>query len=507
MSDRLIPVLSMMAHAEKQPNNIALSDDNSELTWSELKNSVINTAKSISSQINGASKKRVAVFFDGSAEMVIAILAVQLAGGAYIPLEPKIPDARIDAIFAAASPSLILTDGKNLQSCTAIASRLNVPLAVIDAGSPQPLTHHLGFTITPGELPQLTPEMPAVVFFTSGSTGKPKGVELCHIGYQRWFEGVQELMSVKPNDRVALTTNHSFDLSLGEIVLALVSGAALYVPSQSTVRDPFSLLPWLDKHRITIWQSVPSLMRQILHFYPQSDALNSLRIMMFCGEPLEVSLVAKFKASFTHTSAQPLNLYGPVEASVQVSWCWAYEYLNSDLTVVPLGKPLKHAHITLKDFGDGTQEIQVSGEHLALRYLDEEKTRQAFIENDAPRPRYYRTGDIGRLNDNGDIEYQGRVDDQVKINGYRIELSEIERNIVEHFGARDACVLPVLKNERYELAAFVVTEQQDPKALRRKLAEYLPVYMLPRNIFFLDALPLTSNGKRDKVKLKMDYLV
>lgn len=506
MNNMLIPVLSMMEHAKNRPDNIALTDENSELTWMQLHNTVVNVAKKIAPVLSVGKEKRVAVFFDGSAEMVIAILAVQLAGGAYIPLEPKIPDVRIDAIFDASSPALMLTDGKNRQACEAIAARLAVPLAVIDAQSSQPVTELQGYSAAGDALPSLTPQMPAVVFFTSGSTGKPKGVELSHIGYQRWFEGVQELMAVKPDDRVALTTNHSFDLSLGEIVLSLVSGAALYVPSQTVVRDPFSLLPWLDRHSITIWQSVPSLMRQILHFFPQSDALRTLRIMMFCGEPLEVSLVAKFREAFTHTSAQPLNLYGPVEASVQVSWCWAYEYLHSALTVVPLGKPLKHAQIQLVDFGEGSQEIQVSGEHLALRYLDEEKTRQAFIDHDPSRPRYYRTGDIGALNDNGDIEYRGRVDDQVKINGYRIELSEIEKNITAHFAASDACVIPVLTEDRYELAAFVVAENHDSKALRRTLAETLPVYMLPRRVFFLDALPLTSNGKRDKVRLKTEYL-
>lgn len=506
VNDVLIPVLSVMEHANNRPDKLALVDENNELTWVQLQDTVINVAKSIMPLVQAGKEKRVAVFFDGSAEMVIAILAVQLAGGAYIPLEPKIPDVRIDAIFETAAPNLILTDIKNSQACTAIASRLDVPLAIIDAQSSHPVRQCQGFVPEDCVLPTLTPQMPAVVFFTSGSTGSPKGVELSHIGYQRWFEGVQELMAVTPDDHVALTTNHSFDLSLGEIVLSVVSGATLYVPSQTIVRDPFSLIPWLDKHSITIWQSVPSLMRQILYFYPQSNALSSLRIMMFCGEPLEVSLVAKFRDSFTNTTARPLNLYGPVEASVQVSWCWAYEYMNSGLTIVPLGKPLKHAYIQLEHLGDGTHEIQISGEHLAIRYLEHEKTRLAFIDNDATRPRYYRTGDIGVLNDKGDIEYRGRIDDQVKINGYRIELSEIEKNIIERFAARDACVVPVLKEDRYELAAFVVSDNHDHKALRRTLAEALPIYMLPRTFFFLDVLPLTSNGKRDKVKLKMDYL-
>ncbi|MDF4801518.1 amino acid adenylation domain-containing protein [Vibrio parahaemolyticus] len=495
-----VPVENILLYGDTTPDAIAIVDDEKSLTYRELKLAVTNLARSIVDYFDNIEEKRAIVLSDGSTDMVVAILAIQCAGGAYIPIEPKVPLERVRSIFDDASPRLIINDLRNSERAIELSNALDIPQ----------LTCQLNSLVTAENqpsppLPKLLPKTPAVVFFTSGSTGKPKGVELGHLGYQAWFEGIQECFNVSQGDRVALTTNHSFDLSLGELLLGLVSGATLVVAPQSTVRDPLSIIPWLDKHKITVWQSVPSLMKQILPFYDLSDALTSLRVLMFCGEPLELDLARNFHTTFPKSLARAINLYGPVEASIQVTWCWADKYFDSNMVNVPIGKELAYANVDTIPHGQSGQELIVSGPHLALRYLDEDKDREAFISEDGSS-RYYKTGDLVVKGEDGDLIFDGRTDDQVKINGYRIELPEIEKALLQHTAATDACVIAHTEGTEKTLVAFVVAEDTNSREMRRQLSTSLPVYMLPKRFVFMDKLPLTQNGKRDKVLMKREYI-
>ncbi|KPW37129.1 Non-ribosomal peptide synthetase [Pseudomonas coronafaciens pv. atropurpurea] len=509
MDEMAVPILSIITLSSYQPDTIALVDDFSSVSYRNAIIHIETVSEQIASCVANSLTKRVMAYFAGSAEMVLAILGAQLSGAAYIPIEPKTPGSRIDAIADVAKPCVIMTDSQNRQGAQSIAERLGIPLVVLslkNAGKTLDIFRE-GYREQPFIVERLTSSTPAVVFFTSGSTGTPKGVELSHLGYYRWFEGVQDLIQVKRGDRVALTTNHSFDLSLGELYLGLMSGATLYVPRQSTVRDPLSLVPWLDQHEITVFQSVPSLMRRILLFRESAgQGLETVRTIMFCGEPLEQQLVKKVKDSFPFSHTRILNLYGPVEASVQVTYCWAEEYLGSEDVIIPLGKPLKHVVVRLVEVDDTSHELQITGDHLALRYLDEKKTRESFINDEAEGIRFYRTGDLGRLNARGDLEYHGRVDDQVKINGYRIELGEIEKTIIDHFKATDCCVLVEKSEGEPSLVAFVVSPNDSVADLRRAVADHLPTYMIPRTVIFIESIPLNTNGKRDKPSLRAEYL-
>jgi D-alanine--poly(phosphoribitol) ligase subunit 1 len=495
-SDNPIPIHRILAWAERSPSSLALQDQNHSLNYLQLKQVVTTQAQNILPSFISGREKRVIVLSEGSAEMVIAILATQLAGGAYIPIEPKVPFERIKAIYEAARPALLVYDTNQTNLARQLAVELGMPHLHCN------LTSLLQSSHSPQTLlPQLLPSTPAVVFFTSGSTGTPKGVELAHYGYQAWYEGIQDCFTVEPGDRVALAANHSFDLSLGELLLGLVSGATLVVPTQSVVRDLLNFVPWVEENCITIWQAVPSLMRMLLQFHQSSARLQNLRILMLCGEALEVALVRKFYMSFPQTQAKAINLYGPVEASIQVSWCWAGEYISSDLVNVPIGKALKHAVIDMIPLDDSScHQLVIKGPHLALRYLDSDKTREAFIE-DVDTPRYYKTGDLAVRNERGDLEYLGRIDHQVKINGYRIELSEIEYALINSADVEDACVVAIAKGAEQELVAFIVAKEISVPEIRGKLSSTLPLYMLPKRFVFLEQLPLTDNGKRDRVKM------
>ncbi|EDP58805.1 amino acid adenylation domain-containing protein [Vibrio sp. AND4] len=500
LNKECIPVEAILLHGDITPDAIAVVDDEISLTYRELKIAVTQLAHSIFEYFNNTDEKRAMVLSDGSADMVIAILAIQYAGGAYIPIEPKVPMERVRSIFNDASPRLIINDFRNSIRAKELSDALNIPQLTYQFDSSENIGSQPSVA-----LPKLHPHTPAVVFFTSGSTGKPKGVELGHLGYQAWFNGIQECFNVTQGDRVALTTNHSFDLSLGELLLGLVSGATLVVAPQSTVRDPLSIIPWLNKHKITVWQSVPSLMKQILPFYDLSDALRSLKVLMFCGEPLELDLVRSFHTTFSHSPARAINLYGPVEASIQVTWCWADKYLDCDMTHVPIGKALAYANIDTIPHGKSDQELIVSGPHLALRYLDDEKDRKTFITEGGSN-RYYKTGDLVLKREDGELVFNGRTDDQVKINGYRIELPEIEKALLQHTAATDACVIAHTEGTETKLVAFVVTKETNSREIRRQLSTSLPIYMLPKRFVFMDKLPLTQNGKRDKVLMKKEYI-
>lgn len=510
-----VPVNQIIELAKQQPDKLALVDHSVRLTYSALAQSISSVADKIKRHCANTDTPRVVVCSSGSAAMVINILAAQCAGAAYVPLELHIPEKRVDAIFADAVPCLILAEAENEQQTRKVAERHNVPVGITLFDENGDGDNYASVTLPSTQPPEqdldkvVTEQTSAVLFFTSGSTGRPKGVDLAHAGYAKWFEGVAEISNVTSSDRVALTTNHSFDLSLGELLLGLVSGATLYVASQSLVRDPLTIVDWLDKNEITIWQSVPSLLKQIVSAHQNSESLQSLRLLLTCGEPLEVELVRKFKHNFKSSSARVLNLYGPVEASIQVAYCWADDYLSREEKVVPLGKPLKHAKLQLLNLDNGQQELCITGKHLAKRYLDQEKTLAAFItdrtqfEDDAV---YYKTGDISSINELGDYTYQGRADSQIKLNGYRIETAEISQAICSETQASDAAVILHEGNNQKELVAFVVSEDTSKLNLRRAISKVLPVYMLPREIIFVPALPLTLNGKLDLVSLKQEYL-
>lgn len=205
MDEIAVPILSIITLSSYQPDTIALVDDFSSVSYRNAIIHIETVSEQIASCVANSLTKRVMAYFAGSAEMVLAILGAQLSGAAYIPIEPKTPGSRIDAIADVAKPCMIMTDSQNRQGAQSIAERLGIPLVVLSlkkAGKTLDIFRE-GYREQPFTVERLTSSTPAVVFFTSGSTGTPKGVELSHLGYYRWFEGVQDLIQVKRGDRVA----------------------------------------------------------------------------------------------------------------------------------------------------------------------------------------------------------------------------------------------------------------------------------------------------------------
>lgn len=505
------PVISILMLAENRQERIALESDAKALNYGQLAESIRKVAAEIQDHGESVNQSRILLLANSSIELVVGLLAIQYSGNAYIPLESKVPFLRISEMITAARPKAILCDAQNVELANEIASKFNIQVFLLEIDKKE--SGELLICVNekelignkfPSTLTDFGLDHPAVVFFTSGSTGKPKGVELFHLGYWHWFQSIKNILPLKDGDRIGFTTNISFDLSLGEILLGLMSGNTLVICDQEVVRDPVAYLNWLQNKKISIMQSVPSLLKQVVLHNTDNTSLADLKCLMMCGEALEVQLVRDFKQRFPMCKADVINLYGPVETSIQVSYCWADEYINSENINVPIGQPFQSAKLKLARINESDQfEICIAGNHLANGYLDVEKTTRAFVRDEThfgSSEIFYRTGDLGRINIHGDYECLGRIDDQIKIKGYRVELGEIEHVIKNQQDIYDACVVSVKIEGLDTLIAFVISEHKSAITLRRNIAQVLPGYMLPK-VIFVDNIPLTINGKRDKVKL------
>ena len=438
----------------------------------------------------GAGPDRiVAVALDRSVELPVALLAILRTGAAYLPLDPDHPKERLAGIMAQAKPAALLTS-------PALLDRIPVNLPVL-------LTDDWA-TDGCGDLPASSPEDLAYVIFTSGSTGAPKGVAVEHRAIVNRLLWMAAEYGISPQDRVLQKTPASFDVSVWEFFLPLMTGAELVMAPPGAHRDPALLGAVIRRHRITTLHFVPSMLSAFLAA-PASAGLSLTRV--FCsGEELGADLRDRFHRRIT---AELHNLYGPTEAAVDVSYWPAGAADTSD--PVPIGWPVWNTRLAVLDSrmrpvppglaGD----LYLGGRQLARGYLDrDDLTRDRFIADPAdPGGRLYATGDLARLRPDGAVVFLGRSDHQVKIRGLRIELGEIEAAIMATGLAREAVVIAREDHagEKRLTAYLVPTPQHVPGLLAKRLAGRLPGYMLPAAEVLLDAMPVTVNGKLDRKAL------
>jgi amino acid adenylation domain-containing protein len=452
----------------------------------------------------------VGVCMERSIELVVGLLAVLKAGGAYLPLNPEYPAERLEFMLAQSGASAVLCQQTLIDRLAAVRLRIIALDAALDAApndfASRP-TSDLGRTIHG--------DTPAYVIYTSGSTGQPKGVVNTHAGIVNRLLWMQDRYRLTPDDSVLQKTSFSFDVSVWEFFWPLIAGARLVLAQPGGHRDPKYLARTIVDENITIVHFVPSMLQL---FLTERDSLDcqSLRHVICSGEALSVDLQNRFLDRF---SAELHNLYGPTEAAVDVtSWACRRE---QDQMNVPIGKPISNTRILLLDEAlqpvpvDCPGELFIGGQGLARGYLKRgDLTAERFIPDpfgDEPGGRIYRTGDLARYRQDGAIEFLGRLDHQVKIRGFRVELREIETVLAGHPSVRECTV--VLRdydlNDRRLIAYFVSAAGGDPPSsiqLRRYLAEKLPDYMVPSFFVVLDSMPLSTNGKLDRATLpEPDY--
>jgi amino acid adenylation domain-containing protein len=486
---------------ETYAENAALDDGNDALTYRDLERSSRALAADLQREGMGPNGI-VAIVADRSVMLAVAIVGVLLSAGAYLPVDPTWPRARIAQVMNDARPAVILCDDPASVEDMLGGAEDHCPVMGLSrwAGSTAPEAVKPDAQNTPSELDL------AYVIYTSGSTGIPKGAGVPHRGIVNRLRWMQEQFPIGPGDCVLQKTPYTFDVSVWEFLWPLFTGARLFLAEPGGHRDPAYLAETIRRERVTIVHFVPSMLDLFLAEV-ELDSLPSLRHVIASGEALSTALANRFTS--THDAALH-NLYGPTEASIDVSF-WTCERPERGRSV-PIGRPIRGVRLTVRhESGRRARvgeigELYIGGVCLAREYINRpELTAKSFVSGiDGTQERYYRTGDLARWTQEGLLEYHGRTDHQVKLHGQRIELGEIEAVAAEHpaVGMAVAVVHPDPRGlPRLVLYASPDLDERTLDELRRHLSHRLPQSYLPSLIISLDRLPLTASGKCDRSAL------
>ncbi|WP_215543874.1 non-ribosomal peptide synthetase [Amycolatopsis sp. CA-230715] len=439
----------------------------------------------------------VAVALPRSAELVVAVLAVLKAGAAYLPIDPAYPEDRLAFMLTDAAPVRVLTTGK----IGAGLPLTGVGHLVLD--DPEEAAALAALPATdPSDADRVAPlsaANPAYVIYTSGSTGRPKGVAVTHTGIANFSANQRLRYGITGSSRVLQFVSPSFDVSVAEFCLALLSGACLVVAPETTVGADLARL--LDEQRITHAHVPPSLLASVPKL-----ALPVFRVLIIGAETCAPDVLA-----FWSRDRLVINAYGPTESTVDVT-CWACE--PGEPGPVPIGKPIVGARVYLLDAAlrpvppGVVGELYAAGPGVARGYVNHPGlTAARFVPCPFgdPGTRMYRTGDLARWRADGNLEFAGRLDEQVKIRGFRIEPGEIEAVLTEHPEvAQSAVTVREDRPGKRRLVAYVALvdgETLSASELRARVADRLPEHMVPAAFVFLPTLPLTPNGKLDREAL------
>ena len=477
------------------PDATALIFEDRRLSYAQLNEQANRLAHRLRRSGVGADSL-VAVLMERSVEMVISLFAILKAGGAYVPLDPQYPHERLLVMLEDATPQVLLTQSH---------LRLRVPAQtaeVIEVDADRELESESVANIAS----EVGPENLAYVIYTSGSTGKPKGVMVPHRGVCNRLLWMQEVYGLDQSDRVLQKTPFSFDVSVWEFFWPLMTGAALVVAKPAGHKDSGYLLQLIASEGVTTLHFVPPMLRVFLEEESLEECASVKRVIC-SGEALSWELQEKF---FARIAAPELhNLYGPTEASIDVTW-WQCER-GETRREVPIGRPIANTQVYVLDtrmepVATGVVgDLYLGGVGLARGYLGRpELSAERFVPHPFSRSegeRLYRTGDLARWRSEGVLEFNGRVDGQVKVRGFRIETGEIESVLNQHPHVRESVV--VVKGDEQRLIAYLTAEDTAPasEALRSFAKERLPEYMLPSQFVMLDTIPLTPNGKVDRKAL------
>ncbi|MFG1678311.1 amino acid adenylation domain-containing protein [Micromonospora sp. NPDC049282] len=488
---RSLPRL-FLARAEATPHAVAVRSDAGELTYAELADRATALAHHLRAQ-GVAAETPVGVAVDRSGDLAVAVLAVLLAGGVYVPLPPEYPAERLAYLTADSGAALILTDGTTRVALPAGVPtvRLDQPLPAVRSGDRR-------------ELPDAVDDQAAYLVHTSGSTGRPKGVMITHAGIRNRVLWSVERYRMTAADRLLHKTTIGFDAAVWEILAPLVSGGSVVMAPPDGHRDPAVMIDAIVRSGATMLQVVPSVLR-LLVADPRLGECTSLRVVCSAGEALPAELCRRLAGVL---DVEVVNTYGPTEASIDAT-AWTYRPADPAPTV-PIGAPLPNTRVSVVDadgglVGIGTPgELRIGGVGLARGYLGRAGlTAERFSPDpyaDEPGARWYHTGDLVRWRPDGALEFLGRTDDQVKVNGVRVEPDEIRAAIEEHPEVDAVTVLARRSAEDgIRLVAYVVPAV--PGDLRERLAERLPAALVPAVFVGLGALPLTVNGKVDRAAL------
>jgi amino acid adenylation domain-containing protein len=509
--ERSLPAL-FAERAAAQPDAVAVLTPSAAWSYAELAGFASALAGELRSRGIGTGVF-VGVCMRRGAEMVGATLAILEAGAAYVPVDQELPAARVERMLSTVGARALITDAdppSPLLEASGLPPLLRVGSSLVPRSPAAP----------PFEPPVWRPEHSAYVIFTSGSTGEPKGVWVAHDPVLNLVDWVNRGFAVTESDRVLFTSSLGFDLSVYDIFGVLAAGGSIRVASEGELRDPRALRDILLDEPITLWNSAPAVFQQLVPFLDERDLAGTvprLRLALLSGDWIPVALPDEIRAAFPR--CEVIALGGATEATV---WSNLYRVgvIDSSWPSIPYGQAAQNATYTVVDpelqpCAVGVPgELLIGGTCLAIGYFGAPRlTAERFVPDPfsvLPGRRVYRTGDLARLLPDGNLQFLGRLDQQVKLRGYRIELGEVEQALMLHPGVSAAVALAPGERLDRRLVAHVVPgsgKTLDPGELRTFLSRHLPGYMVPSAIGSLEAMPLTPNGKIDRgalAKLDLD---
>jgi len=491
------------ALAKQFPERPALITATRTLTYGE----VAAQARSVAAHLHvagAAPNELVAVVMEKGWEQVVAVLGVLAAGAAYLPIDPELPEERIRFLleYARVHDALVATSEvvEKLRSLAPDCEVRAVPHLVAE----RPYAAEVATAV-------VSEDDLAYTIFTSGSTGVPKGVMISHQSARNTIEDINHRYGVGAGDRTLALSSLSFDLSVYDVFGLLSVGGALVIPDAGHQRDPAYWSTSVDAAQVTVWNSVPALMELFVdHLEVTGQRPESVRLVLMSGDWIPVTLPDRVRRVLAPDDL--VGLGGATEASI---WSILHDVreVPDDWTSVPYGRPMRNQTVHVRDNALRPRPIGVpghlfiGGSGLALGYLhDESRTRESFVVDPRNGERLYRTGDLGRLLDTDEIEFLGREDFQVKVQGYRVELGEVEAALLQHPDVRAAVVLGSGERQGPKRLVGIVAPRGEAVSLlelEQFLRARLPQYMVPTSFQQVLELPLTTNGKVDRQALEL----
>lgn len=471
------------------PHALAIKSNGTEYSYQDIENSANKIAHYLISK-GVKPGDLIAIYFMRSELPIIAMLGILKAGAAYVPIDRSFPEDRIKHIINDAKIKIILTE-------TSLIAELptNNDASFLDILSHEVKTFSINRSFENNA--SINEEDLCYIIYTSGSTGRPKGVMTQHYNVVHFVNSFKKVCKLNAKDRLYNGFAYSFDGSVEEIWMAFSNGASLIVASDGMTKLASEAIHLINKEKITFLSTVPTFLNMI------DEPLNSVKLMILSGEVCPPELVNKWAKNGTRL----LNVYGPTETTVNTTF-WECKP-GAKITI---GKPIpdydtyildeKQQHVLTGELG----ELYIGGKGLAKGYLNQEElTKNTFIEGIIENEKLYKTGDLVNLDENKDLVFHGRIDSQVKVRGYRIELSEIESVLRDCPNVSASVVTVTEQNMIKEIVAYVTLKDKSIPvvydAILTLLQQYLPTYMIPTYLEIIDSLPLLTSGKINKKKL------
>lgn len=487
MDDILVHRLELSFN--KRYKSIALKKGSATYTYEELdllSNKVANYLLK-----NFIDEKFIGVWAEKEFPTYSFIIGILKAGKAYIPLNPKFPNARNQQIINESQVKIILS-ANEIEYKNVSFSDLFINPDKVNYDN-----QRIKYKYQADE--------PVYMLFTSGSTGRPKGVLIKNNQLINYLDSVQNICNVNPDDILSHTFDLTFDLSVHDIFMTFINGATLCVPTENDLISPAN---YIKSNKITHWFSVPSLIRQMIKLKQlKTENFPSIKNALLCGEALSTDTALNFKNSISK-AAKIFNLYGPTEATISVT---SYEIKTQPKELhgnISLGKVFKcNEFLILNDENIASEvgELLLKGKQVIHSYFNKEINSNHFF-TDSNGEIWYRTGDLVKKDGEGDLYYLGRKDAQVKLNGFRIELHEIENCIIRNFNFMNTICFISENNNYSNLVSVIQSDKElEISTIKSKLSELLPTYMIPKFFVFLKEFPHNSNRKIDRNAIKEWY--